>query len=143
MRECWEHLLGASTSRELKASDLCTFEGVGYAVEQLLGSLYVGLLKQKRFGSQITGDRFFLMPDPRKLHFHADTYIGFNGGPSRAVDEYGRRPNSKDRDILAFRNNEQEIFRKHQKLWESKFGKLTPAQLRAIWFGGEVPLEDT
>ncbi|OWQ46619.1 hypothetical protein CDL60_14255 [Roseateles noduli] len=88
------------------------------------------------------GDRFFLMPDPRKMHFHADTYMGFKNGASLAVDEYGRRPNTKDRGILAFRSKEQDTFRKHQKLWEAKFGELTPAEQRAIWFGGEMPLED-
>ncbi len=87
------------------------------------------------------GDRFFLMPDPRKMHFYEDTYMGFTSGASLAVDEYGRPPNSKDSAVLALREKERNTFRKHQQLWEDKFGKLSREELQTIWFGGEVPIE--
>lgn len=36
------------------------------------------------------GDRFFLMPDPRKTSFTTDIVMGFSDGRSLGVDEYGR-----------------------------------------------------
>lgn len=79
------------------------------------------------------GDQFFLMPDPRKMQFTTEILMGFNGGGGFGVDEYGRRPTRKDSDVKALRDKEWITFHKHRKLWESKFGVLSGAELRALW----------
>jgi hypothetical protein len=79
------------------------------------------------------GDQFFLMPDPRKMRFTTDTVMGYKGGGSFGVDEYGRQPNRKDAAVIKLREKEWTAFLKHQKLWESKFGQLSREELRAIW----------
>lgn len=78
------------------------------------------------------GDQFFLMPDPRKMQFSTDTFMGFQGGGGFGVDEYGRRPNRKA-EVIELREKEWKTFHKHQKLWESKFGELSREELRALW----------
>lgn len=79
------------------------------------------------------GDQFFLMPDPRKMHFTTDIFMGYEGGGSFGVDEYGRQPNRKDAEVIKLRDKEWKTFHKHRKLWESKFGELSREELRAIW----------
>jgi hypothetical protein len=38
------------------------------------------------------GHGYFLMPDPRDVHYGGDIFIGFKDGSSTAFDPYGRRP---------------------------------------------------
>lgn len=79
------------------------------------------------------GDQFFLMPDPRKVSFHTDTFIGFNDGRAWGVDEYGRQPARKDALVKQLRDKEWTTFHKHQKLWDARFGKLSHEDLRKYW----------
>ncbi len=79
------------------------------------------------------GDKFFLMPDPRKVQFTTEIVMGFKGGGGLGFDEYGRQPNRKDAEVVGLREKEWKTFHKHQQLWESKFGVLSREQLQALW----------
>ncbi len=79
------------------------------------------------------GDQFFLMPDPRKLTFFTETFVGYKDGGAWGMDEYGRRPRKNDATVEQLREKEWKTFHKHQKLWESKFGELSREELRKYW----------
>jgi len=81
------------------------------------------------------GNQFFLMPDPRKMHFSTDFLVGYKDGSAWGVDEYGRSPGLEERDaaVAKLRAHEFKTFHKHQMLWESKFGELTPEERKKYW----------
>lgn len=76
------------------------------------------------------GDRFFLMPDPRKVGFVTGTLIGYEGGGGWGIDEYGRRPRDDAEDVRALREHEWGAFQAQRKLWDAKFGALSREELR-------------
>ncbi len=76
------------------------------------------------------GDRFFLMPDPRKVSFTTETLIGYKDGTAWGIDEYGRRPKENDSNIKAKRNIEWETFQKAKRSWDNRFGPLSTEDIR-------------
>lgn len=75
------------------------------------------------------GNRFFLMPDPRKVSFSTGIFVGYKDGSAWGIDEYGRRPREDDPRIEAQRNLEWKTFQKAKKAWETEFGQLTREEL--------------
>ena len=71
------------------------------------------------------GDRFFLMPDPRKVSFSTGIFIGGKDGSSWATDEYGRPVRDDDPQVEKLRDKEWDTFQKAKQAWDQKFGKLT------------------
>jgi len=70
-------------------------------------------------------DRFFLMPDPRKVSFSTGIFIGGKDGSSWATDEYGRPVRDDDPQVEKLRDKEWDTFQKAKQAWDQKFGKLT------------------
>jgi hypothetical protein len=68
------------------------------------------------------GDKFFLMPDPRKVPF--TTHI------SMGSDEYGRRSHKDDPAVQAKRAFEWKTFHNWQAEWDRKLGPLSLEELR-------------
>ena len=56
------------------------------------------------------GDRFFLMPDPRKVPFTTEMSMGWGDGTTWRSDEYGRRSYKNDPKIKAIRDFEIQTF---------------------------------
>jgi hypothetical protein len=79
------------------------------------------------------GDKFFLMPDPRKVSFSTDTVVGYKDGSAWGMDEYGRRSTQNGKAAEALRRIEFRTFEKHKALWDSCFGKLDIHELRKYW----------
>ena len=81
------------------------------------------------------GDRYFLMPDPRKMSFTVDTIVGYKDGSAWGVDEYGRNParEKRDAEVKKLRNHEFKTFDKHKDRWDAKFGELTREERRKHW----------
>lgn len=79
------------------------------------------------------GDRFFLMPDPRKVSFSTDTIVGYKDGSAWGMDEYGRRSTQNGEAAEALRRAEFKTFEKHKSLWDSSFGNLDIKELRKYW----------
>ncbi len=75
------------------------------------------------------GDRFFLMPDPRKVSFTSGIVVGWDDKPSWAVDEYGRPMNDKDPKAQKLRDEEWDTCQKAKRLWDQKFGRLTQDEM--------------
>ena len=71
------------------------------------------------------GDRFFLMPDPRKVSFTTGIYVGYEDGSTWAGDEYGRIPKDDDPKTKTKRDAEWETFEKAKRSWDGKFGPLS------------------
>lgn len=79
------------------------------------------------------GDNFFLMPDARKVSFTTDIVMGFRGGTSMALDEYGRTGGQRVGDMDAHRRHEFKTLEKHKRRWEQKFGELSREELREFF----------
>ena len=79
------------------------------------------------------GNRFFLMPDPRKVSFSTDTVVGYKDGSAWGMDEYGRRSTQNDEATEALRRSEFKTFEKHKSLWDSSFRGLDIKELRKYW----------
>lgn len=79
------------------------------------------------------GDKFFLMPDPRKASFTTGIFAGGGRGPGWGQDEYGRIPNDRDPAVIALRNAEFRAHQKHKAAWDQKFGPLARDDLMR-WF---------
>ena len=75
------------------------------------------------------GNRFFLMPDPRKVSFRTGTFFGYGDGSSWGIDEYGRKPRDDDPKIKAIRNKEHITFEKAKRSWDGRFGPLSRDEL--------------
>lgn len=91
------------------------------------------LYPEKRLPSTMwnkLGDRFFLMPDPRKMTFSTEIVVGYKDGGAWGMDEYGRSPRREDANVQRLRDAEWNTFHKHKRLWEAKFGKLSREELR-------------
>ena len=79
------------------------------------------------------GDRFFLMPDPRKVSFSTDFFAGYKDGSVWGSDEYGRRPRKDDPVIETQRAIEWSAFQRSKKEWDERFGKLPIEELERYW----------
>ena len=75
------------------------------------------------------GDRFFLMPDPRKTSFTSGIIIGRNDGSSWKADEYGRPYNENDPQVKKKRDEEWITYQRAKQAWNEKFGKLTREEM--------------
>lgn len=82
--------------------------------------------------NELGGD-FFLMPDPRKIHFTSGIFAGVDSGPSWASDEYGRFPNDNDSRIAAERDLEWKSFQKHKKAWDDRYGPVPPEEMHKFF----------
>jgi hypothetical protein len=71
------------------------------------------------------GNRFFLMPDPRKVSFSTGTTIGYEDGSAWGIDEYGRQSREDDPLVKALRDKEWSTFQKAKQAWDERFGPLT------------------
>lgn len=78
------------------------------------------------------GDRFFLMPDPRKVPFTTHMSMGWADGTTWRSDEYGRRSHKDDTVIQAKRAFEAKTFHDWQREWDRKFGPLSIEELRRV-----------
>lgn len=76
------------------------------------------------------GDRFFLMPDPRKVPFSTGIFVGYKDGSAWGIDEYGRRPRDDDPKVKAQRDIEWKAFQKARKAWDDHFGELSREELQ-------------
>ena len=79
------------------------------------------------------GDRFFLMPDPRKVPFSTGIFVGYNDGSTWGIDEYGRQPRDDDPKVKAQRDIEWKAFQKAKKAWDENFGELSVDELRRFF----------
>jgi len=79
------------------------------------------------------GDKFFLMPDPRKVPFTTNMSMGWKDGTTWRSDEYGRRSREDDPTVKAKRDFEIQTFFQSQKEWDEKFGPLSRDELRRIY----------
>lgn len=70
------------------------------------------------------GDRFFLMPDPRKVSFSTDIIVGFKDGSAWGIDEYGRQAKDNDRNVEKLRDEEWTTYQRAKQAWNQKFGPL-------------------
>lgn len=78
------------------------------------------------------GDRFFLMPDPRKVPFTTKLTAGGNNGVVWSKDEYGR--NYKENAITTQKRNfEFNMFHKSKKEWDDHFGPLSREELKRFF----------
>jgi hypothetical protein len=71
------------------------------------------------------GDKFFLMPDPRKVPFTTGFFGLRKDGTRWASDEYGRFPQDNDPNVKAMRDKERREFEKAKKAWDDQFGKFS------------------
>ena len=79
------------------------------------------------------GGRFFLMPDPRKVKFHTETFMGFASGEAMGMDEYGRPVRRLKKEEGALREREWVTFQRHKQAWDTKYGKLSREELRKLF----------
>lgn len=79
------------------------------------------------------GDRFFLMPDPRKVGFSTGMVVGYKDGGGWGVDEYGRPIRDGARDVESVRAREWSLFQANCKVWDNKFGQLSRDELRRFF----------
>jgi hypothetical protein len=70
------------------------------------------------------GDRFFLMPDPRKVQFTTEYMVGFADGSAWGHDEYGRRSRRDDHAVKTLRDAEFAAHQRHKARWTARFGPL-------------------
>jgi hypothetical protein len=68
------------------------------------------------------GGELFLRPDPRRVGFSGEMYVGYKDGSSWGIDEYGRPPVDDER-RKAQRAIEWEYYVKSTNLWDRKCGK--------------------
>jgi len=71
------------------------------------------------------GDRFFLMPDPRKIPFTTGISAGFSDGTAVTMDEYGRRLMTDNAAAIKSRETEFRSFREWRKEWDLRYGELS------------------
>ena len=76
------------------------------------------------------GNRFFLMPDPRKVSFSTEILVGYKDGSAWGIDEYGRRPRNNDPKIKAQRELERKTFHNAQQAWDQEYGELRGEEMR-------------
>jgi hypothetical protein len=76
------------------------------------------------------GDRFFLMPDPRKVSFTTEILVGYINGSAWGIDEYGRRPKENDPEVKERRDVEWETFQKAKRSWDNRLGPLSIEDLK-------------
>ncbi len=76
------------------------------------------------------GDRFFLMPDPRKVSFTTGIFVGWKDGSSWGIDEYGRHPSNSNSEEKKQRDVEMESFQRAKKDWDKEFGSLSGDEMR-------------
>jgi hypothetical protein len=91
------------------------------------------LYPEEHLGSTLwnsLADRFFLMPDPRKVPFSTGIFVGFNDGTSWGIDEYGRHPGDPNPELKAKRSAEMQTFQKAKKAWDERFGPLSRDEMR-------------
>jgi hypothetical protein len=76
------------------------------------------------------GDRFFLMPDPRKASFTTDIVMGFTGGGAIGFDEYGRTGGQRVGRMDKLREHEFATHQRHMRRWDERFGEMSRDELR-------------
>lgn len=81
------------------------------------------------------GDKFFLMPDPRKVPFTTGFFGMREDGTVLSSDEYGRHLRDNDPKVKATRNMERRAFENAKKAWDDQFGKLSVEEERRYFFG--------
>jgi hypothetical protein len=87
--------------------------------------------------NKLGGDKYFLHPDPRKVHFTTDSLMTFQGGGVWGSDEYGRPPREDDIAAKQRRDREWMTFQHAKTSWDSAFGKLSREELHKALFPGE------
>lgn len=81
------------------------------------------------------GDKFFLMPDPRKVPFTTGFFGIMEDGTAWGSDEYGRPPRDNDPNVKATRDMERRAFENAKKAWDDQFGKLSVEERDRYFFG--------
>jgi hypothetical protein len=93
------------------------------------------LYPEKFLKSQVwnkLGDKFFLMPDPRKVTFTTEITAGWGNGSVWRTDEYGRRGIDDDK-IATKRAFESKTFFQSWKDWDNEFGPLSRDELKRFF----------
>jgi hypothetical protein len=80
------------------------------------------------------GDKFFLMPDPRKVTFTTRFFGITENGTVCGSDEYGRYPRDNDPEVKAMRDMEFRAFENAKKAWDDQFGKLSVEERGRYFF---------
>jgi hypothetical protein len=70
------------------------------------------------------GGKFFLRPDPRRIHFTNGTFVEWNDRTSDAWDEYGQPPDDENPAVKSRRAMEWRTLEESKREWDKQFGPL-------------------